>query len=80
MRTGKSISNIGYVRPEYFKQIANTLRKSGVIGTCYWIAHKGEDGDKDHIHLVLLGGQRPIILKVSHPSLVGIWSRVKKAL
>lgn len=58
MRTGKSISNIGYVRPEYFKQIANTLRKSGVIGTCYWIAHKGEDGDKDHIHLVLLGGQK----------------------
>lgn len=58
MRTGKSISNIGYVRPEYFATIANTLRKTGVIGSCYWIAHKGEDGDKDHIHLVLLGGQK----------------------
>lgn len=58
MRTGKSISNIGYVGEAYFNVIANTLKKSGKIGTCYWIAHQGEEGDKNHLHILLLGGQK----------------------
>lgn len=56
MRTSKAISNIAYHRPEVFASKASDLRKSGKIGPLLWISHKGEDGDKDHIHFVLLGG------------------------
>lgn len=56
MRTGKAISNIAYHRPEVFATLTNLLRKSGKIGPCLWVAHRGEGGDKPHIHLVLLGG------------------------
>ena len=56
MRTGKSISNIAYHRPEVFATLTNLLRKSGKIGPCLWVAHRGEGGDKPHIHMVLLGG------------------------
>lgn len=39
--------------------MTNALRQSGKIGLCYWIAHKAEDeGEKDHIHFVLVGGQK----------------------
>lgn len=58
MRTIKSISNIAYQSPEYFGGMVKALQASGVIGSCYWVVHKGEDGDKDHIHFVLLGGQK----------------------
>lgn len=57
MRTGKALSNIAYMRPEYFRLMTDALRLSEKIGVCYWIAHQGEDGDKDHIHFVLLAGQ-----------------------
>ena len=56
MRTQKAISNIAYHRPEIFGSKLADLRKSGKIGPALWIAHKGEDGDKPHIHFVLLGG------------------------
>ena len=56
MRTGKAISNISYQSPAYFGTMCNALRQSGAIGPVLWIAHKGEGGDKDHIHFVLLGG------------------------
>lgn len=56
MRTTKNISSIAYHRPEVFAAITADLVKAGTIGPCLWIAHKGEDGDKDHIHLLLLGG------------------------
>lgn len=56
MRTTKSISNLAYHRPEVFAERVRELRASGVIGPCLWIAHKGEGGDKDHIHVLLLGG------------------------
>jgi len=58
MRTQKNISAIAYHRPEVFKLITNALRKAGNIGPCFWIPHKGEGGDKPHIHLVLIGGFR----------------------
>ena len=56
MRTGKSISNIAYHRPEVFATMSATLRKSGVVGPLLWVAHRGEVGDKPHIHFVLIGG------------------------
>lgn len=56
MRTQKAISNIAYHRPEIFASKLADLRKSEKIGPALWIAHKGEDGDKPHIHFVLLGG------------------------
>lgn len=56
MRTSKAISNIAYHRPDVWASKVADLRKSGKIGPLLWIAHKGEDGDKDHIHFVLLGG------------------------
>lgn len=56
MRSTKNISSIAYHRPEVFGSLTDSLRASGVIGPALWIAHKGEDGDKDHIHLLLLGG------------------------
>lgn len=56
MRTQKAISNIAYHRPEIFGSKLADLRASGKIGPALWIAHKGEDGDKPHIHFVLLGG------------------------
>lgn len=58
MRTTKSISNISYQTPAFFAQTLKGLQSVGVIGACYWILHKGEEGDKDHIHFVLLGGQK----------------------
>ena len=56
MRSGKSLSSIAYHRASVFATITNGLRKSGAIGPALWIPHKGEGGDKDHIHLLLLGG------------------------
>lgn len=56
MRSGKSLSSIAYHRPEVFARVTNSLRKVDKIGPCLWVAHRGEGGDKPHIHLVLLGG------------------------
>lgn len=57
MRTSKSISSIAYMSPSFFREKMEDLRKRGLIGMYLFVAHKGEGGDKDHIHFVLLGGQ-----------------------
>lgn len=56
MKTNKSISNISYHTPHFFSQRVKELRENGTIPPCLWIYHKGESGDKEHIHFVLLGG------------------------
>lgn len=56
MRSTKSVSSIAYHRPEVFGRLTDNLRAADVIGPALWIAHKGEGGDKPHIHLVLIGG------------------------
>ena len=58
MRTNKSISNIAYMSPHDFAMSVRRLQDSGDIGTCFWIFHRGEDNDKDHIHFLLLGGEK----------------------
>ena len=56
MRTSKHLSAIAYHSPAVFERVTNDLRKSGAIGPALWVAHRGEGGDKPHIHLVLIGG------------------------
>lgn len=56
MRTQRAISNIAYLTPAYFELVTNGLRDADRIGPCLWVAHKGEDGDKDHLHILLLDG------------------------
>lgn len=58
MRTNKSISNIAYMSPHDFALSVRRLQDSGDIGTCFWIFHRGEGKDKDHIHFLLLGGEK----------------------
>lgn len=58
MKTAKSISNVGYwgceLAKKMFAQIASA--KDSIAPQIIWINHKGEDGDKDHYHLLLLAG------------------------
>lgn len=56
MRSTKSVSSIAYHRPEIFGPLTDSLRAANVIGPALWIAHRGEGGDKPHIHLLLVGG------------------------
>ena len=58
MRTNKSISNIAYMSPNDFEMAVSRLQDSGDIGTCFWICHRGEGKDKNHIHFILLGGEK----------------------
>ena len=58
MRTNKSISNISYMSPHDFEMSVHRLQDSGDIGTCFWIFHRGEGQDKNHIHFLLLGGEK----------------------
>lgn len=58
MRTSKNISNICYYTPDYLASLLGALRQADAIGPCYWVNHKGEEGDKDHTHIVFLGGCR----------------------
>lgn len=63
MKTNKSVSSIAYQSPANFKVQTNALRNSDAIGPCLWVAHKGEGDDKDHIHFVLIGGDRTYTTK-----------------
>lgn len=58
MRTNKSISNIAYMSSHDFAQSVRRLQDSGDIGSCFWISHIGEGQDKNHIHFLLLGGEK----------------------
>lgn len=49
--TTKPISTISYNTESYLKEKLNALFKAKIIVNYQYICHKGEDGDKDHIHL-----------------------------
>lgn len=51
MATQKPISTISYNTEEFLKEKLETWLKSHIIMAYQYIKHKGEDGDKDHIHL-----------------------------
>ena len=51
MRTSKPISTISYNSEEFLKEKLETWINAHIIQSYMYIKHKGEDGDKDHIHL-----------------------------
>lgn len=53
MKTSKPLSAVSYNTDTFLHHICGALLKSGVLTNYAYIRHKGEDGDKDHIHLLL---------------------------
>ena len=53
MKTSKPLSAISYNTEPFLRTVCATLLKSGLLTNYAYICHKGEDGDKDHIHLLL---------------------------
>lgn len=50
MATQKPISSISYNTEEFLREKLEAWKKAHIISTYMYICHKGEDGDKDHIH------------------------------
>lgn len=51
MATQKPISTISYNTEAFLKEKLEQWLKAHLISAYLYICHKGEDGDKDHIHL-----------------------------
>lgn len=51
MATQKPISTISYNTESFLREKLDTWIKAHIIQSYMYICHKGEDGDKDHIHL-----------------------------
>lgn len=51
MATQKPISTISYNSEAFLVEKLNSWRDAHIIQTYQYICHKGEDGDKDHIHV-----------------------------
>lgn len=51
MATQKPISTISYNTEAFLREKLETWLKAHIIQAYMYICHKGEDGDKDHIHL-----------------------------
>lgn len=51
MATQKPISTISYNSESFLREKLNTWLDAHIIQAYMYICHKGEDGDKDHIHL-----------------------------
>ena len=51
MATQKAISTISYNSELFLKEKLDNWVKAHIIQAYMYICHKGEDGDKDHIHL-----------------------------
>ena len=51
MATQKPISTISYNSEAFLKEKLDSWVNAHIIQCYQYICHKGEDGDKDHIHL-----------------------------
>jgi len=51
MATQKPISTVSYNTEAFLREKLNTWIEEHIIQAYMYICHKGEDGDKDHIHL-----------------------------
>ena len=51
MATQKPISTISYNSEEFLKEKLEEWLEAHIIQSYMYVCHKGEDGDKDHIHL-----------------------------
>lgn len=58
MATQKPISTISYNSEKFLKEKLDSWIKAHIIQAYQYICHKGEDGDKDHIHLRLEPNKR----------------------
>ena len=58
MATQKPLSTISYNTESFLKEKLESLYKAHIIQSFQYIKHKGEDGDKDHIHLRLEPNKR----------------------
>lgn len=53
MATSRPISTISYNTEEFLKETLDNWIKQHIIMNYMYICHKGEDGDKDHIHVFI---------------------------
>lgn len=51
MATQKPISTISYNTEPFLHEVLERWKKNHIIQAYQYICHKGEDGDKDHIHV-----------------------------
>ena len=58
MATQKPLSTISYNTESFLKEKLESLYKAHIIQSFQYIKHKGEDGDKEHIHLRLEPNKR----------------------
>lgn len=58
MATQNPISTISYNTERFLKEKLDTWVKAHIISCYQYICHKGEDGDKDHIHVRLEPNKR----------------------
>lgn len=58
MATQKPISSISYNTLSFFESVVKELYDQHIICNYMYILHKGEDGDKDHIHFYLEPNRR----------------------
>lgn len=56
--TAKPISTISYNTEQFIERKLEQLYKAKIIVDYRWIKHFGEDGDKDHIHLIMFPNKR----------------------
>ena len=65
MATQKPISTISYNTEAFLKEKLDTWYQAHIIQAYMYICHKGEDGDKDHIHVRIEPNKRidPMDLK-----------------
>lgn len=65
MATQKPISTISYNTEGFLKEKLNTWIDAHIIQAYQYIKHKGEDGDKDHIHLRIEPNKRIDVMDLS---------------
>ena len=58
MATQRPISTISYNTEHFLREKLETWIKAHIIQSYMYICHKGEDGDKDHIHLRIVPNKR----------------------
>lgn len=64
MATSQPVSSISYNTLPFFKSVLDDLYKRHVIQSYLWISHKGEDGDKDHIHFRIVPNRRIDVMDI----------------
>lgn len=58
MATQKPISTISYNSEAFLREKLEALYKAHIVQAYMYICHKGEDGDKDHIHVFIIPNKR----------------------